>query len=309
MRFDVSHELALFAESVRAAIGDWAAGARARVRQRGRTTATTSSPRRLAEAGWGELWADDELLGAAVAGGIELGRAVAPICLVDEATLGAPLWVDGQSAPRAARPSRSQLAARGGGLALGPPDVRGAARGHSRRLGNGARRAERVGQLAGRGRRVLARLDGGDARATSQVSRERALELAVEHARTREQFGAPLAALPAVQARLADAALATDGLDARRVASAGERGRRSTSRSSLRRKRVPRGHRDRAAGPRRESASRSRPACTATTGAPGRCTPGRGRLRHRSLSQSSARHSGDRTCSIAQSSHSRRDSA
>ena len=35
---------------------------------------------------------------------------------------------------------------------------------------------------------------------------------------------------------------------------------------------------------------------------------GRGRVRHGSLSQSSARHSGDRTCSIAQSSHSRRDS-
>jgi alkylation response protein AidB-like acyl-CoA dehydrogenase len=32
------------------------------------------------------------------------------------------------------------------------------------------------------------------------------------NARTREQFGAPLAALPAVQARLADAALARNGL-------------------------------------------------------------------------------------------------
>ena len=40
----------------------------------------------------------------------------------------------------------------------------------------------------------------------------RALELAVEHARAREQFGAPLAALPAVQSRLADAALATDAI-------------------------------------------------------------------------------------------------
>jgi len=39
-----------------------------------------------------------------------------------------------------------------------------------------------------------------------------ALEKAVEHARSREQFGAPLAALPAVQAHLADAAMARDGL-------------------------------------------------------------------------------------------------
>src|SRR4029450_4581540 len=40
----------------------------------------------------------------------------------------------------------------------------------------------------------------------------RALELAVEHARAREQFGAPLAALPAVQSRLADASLAAEAL-------------------------------------------------------------------------------------------------
>jgi len=40
----------------------------------------------------------------------------------------------------------------------------------------------------------------------------RPLELAIEHARTREQFGAPLATLPAVQSRLADAALATDAM-------------------------------------------------------------------------------------------------
>lgn len=39
-----------------------------------------------------------------------------------------------------------------------------------------------------------------------------ALELAVAHARTREQFCAPLAALPAVQARLAQAALGVDGI-------------------------------------------------------------------------------------------------
>ena len=39
-----------------------------------------------------------------------------------------------------------------------------------------------------------------------------ALEKAVEHAKSREQFGAPLAALPAVQAHLADAAMARDGL-------------------------------------------------------------------------------------------------
>jgi alkylation response protein AidB-like acyl-CoA dehydrogenase len=40
-----------------------------------------------------------------------------------------------------------------------------------------------------------------------------ALDAAVAHARAREQFGQPLAAIPAVQARLADAALAVEALE------------------------------------------------------------------------------------------------
>jgi alkylation response protein AidB-like acyl-CoA dehydrogenase len=40
----------------------------------------------------------------------------------------------------------------------------------------------------------------------------RSLELAVEHARTREQFGSPLASLPAVQSRLADGAVVRDAI-------------------------------------------------------------------------------------------------
>ena len=43
-----------------------------------------------------------------------------------------------------------------------------------------------------------------------------ALEKAVEHATSREQFGAPLAALPAVQAHLADAAWRATGCCSRR---------------------------------------------------------------------------------------------
>lgn len=41
---------------------------------------------------------------------------------------------------------------------------------------------------------------------------EGALAKGIEHAASREQFGAALAALPAVQSRLADAALLRDGL-------------------------------------------------------------------------------------------------
>ncbi len=62
----------------------------------GRTTVTTISQPSSTSVGWAELWSDPELLGPAVAGGIELGRAVAPLCLVDEATLGAPLALGGR---------------------------------------------------------------------------------------------------------------------------------------------------------------------------------------------------------------------
>src|SRR4249919_1006197 len=94
MRFDISPEPRLFGDSVRAAVGDWEP-----VREP--ELASWLDDRddelaaRLAAVGWHELWAGDDL-GAIVAGGLELGRAVAPICLVDEATLGAPLALDGR---------------------------------------------------------------------------------------------------------------------------------------------------------------------------------------------------------------------
>ena len=95
MRFTVDPELELFAESVRGAIGELGGAARAGLRRlAGRPRRCA---RRTARRGWlGELWADPALLGPAVAGGIELGRAVAPLCLVDDATLGGPLAIDGR---------------------------------------------------------------------------------------------------------------------------------------------------------------------------------------------------------------------
>ena len=95
MRFTIDPELELFAESVRARSG----GGRRRSSRSsgsGRTTVTTTSRPGSPSVGWAELWADPDLLGPAVAGGIELGRAVAPLCLVDEATLGAPLAIGGR---------------------------------------------------------------------------------------------------------------------------------------------------------------------------------------------------------------------
>ncbi len=210
MRFAVADELGLFAESVQAALGAWEPPREPDLGewQDDRDDALAA---RLADAGWGELWAGDELLGPAVAGGIELGRAAAPICLVDEATLGAPLCVEGRA--RHARHARSlALPVHGGGLAIGPPDTE--PRPELALDGNGTVLAEVAAPNLLEQDVATACWGAWNAATLAYLAglAARALELAVEHARTREQFGAPLAALPAVQSRLADAALATDSL-------------------------------------------------------------------------------------------------
>jgi hypothetical protein len=210
MRFGVSREHALFAESVHAAIGDWRPerepdlGAWQDDRDDGLA-------HRVTGAGWGELWAGDELLGPAVAAGIELGRAAAPICLVDEATLGAPLWIDGRARHALGATSLAAPEARGG-LGLGPPTSE--ARPEVTLDGSGTVLVDvtATGRLEDVAATSCWRAWNAATLAYLAGLAQRALELAVEHARTREQFGSALAALPAVQSRLADAALATEAL-------------------------------------------------------------------------------------------------
>ncbi len=210
MRFQVSDELTLFAESVRAAIGDWRAPLEPELGS-WQDDRDDELAARVSAAGWSELWSAEELLGAVVAGGIELGRAAAPVCLLDEETLGAPLCVEGRA--RHARGAQSlAVALRGGGLGLGPPSSE--ARPEPTLDGAGTVRVEvdAIGQLEPVA--AAACWSAWNAATLGYLAglAERALQLAVEHARAREQFGAPLAALPAVQSRLADAALATDAI-------------------------------------------------------------------------------------------------
>ena len=210
MRFQVSEELTLFAESVRAAVGDWRAPSEPELGS-WQDDRDDELAARLAAAGWTELWASDELLGAVVAGGIELGRAAAPVCLVDEPTLGAPLWVDGRA--RHARDSRSlAVPGRGAGLGFGPPASE--ARPEVTLDGSGTVQVDvsAIGQLEDVAAASCWRAWNAATLAYFAGLAARALELAVEHARVREQFGAPLASLPAVQSRLADAALAADAI-------------------------------------------------------------------------------------------------
>lgn len=208
MRFEVEGELRLFSDSVRTAIAGWEPPREAELGawQDDRDDELTS---RLEAAGWSELAASADLLGPAVVGGIELGRAAAPLCVLDEATLGAPLWVDG----RARHGLEAEVLAvprHGGGLALGTP--RGEPVPEATLDGSGTVRVE-IGALTDVGpSAAAARWRAWSAASLGYLAGlgSRALELAVEHARSREQFGAPLAALPAVRSRLADALLVVD---------------------------------------------------------------------------------------------------
>ena len=210
MRFQVADELALFAESVRTAIGAWHAPSEPELGS-WQDDRDDELAERVAAAGWTELWAGDELLGAVVAGGIELGRVAAPVCLVDDATLGAPLCVDGRA--RYGRGAASlAVALPRGGLGLGPRSSE--ARPEVTLDGTGTVLVEvsAIGQLEEVAAAACWRAWNAATLAYLAGLAQRSLSLAVDHARAREQFGAPLASLPAIQSRLADAALATDAL-------------------------------------------------------------------------------------------------
>ena len=210
MNFGVSDDLRLFAESVRAAIGDWEAPREPELGawQDDRDDALAA---RLSAAGWSELWSSSELLAPVVAGGLELGRAVAPACLIDEATLGAPLFVDNRARHGVGAPTLA-VPRRGGGLALAAPSSEP----RPEATIDGSATASIVVDVVGELEPVAAAAcwHAWSAATLGYLAglAGEALELAVEHARTREQFGAPIAALPAVQSRLADAALAVDAL-------------------------------------------------------------------------------------------------
>jgi hypothetical protein len=210
VRFATDAALHLFAESVRGALEGFDAPLEPRLGSWW-DERDDALGERLREVGWASLWSDAELLGPAVAGAVELGRAVAPLCVLDEATLGAPLGV-GERARHAG--GRSVVAVPVGGydVVLRTADTAAGTReptldgsGTIRGLALQGAQAADDGPLRLRawGAATLGYLAGlADA----------ALELAVAHAMSREQFGAPLGSLAAVQGRLAGAAVQRDGL-------------------------------------------------------------------------------------------------
>jgi hypothetical protein len=208
MRFDVSTDLRLFEESVGAAIGDWRSPLEPELGS-WLDDRDDALAERLAAIGWSELWIDAQLE-PAVAGGLALGRAAAPVCLLDDATLGAPLAIDGRI--RHGAGAEWCAVPLPGGLALGRPGE-GASR-EATIDGTGTVRATvtDLQPLSPADAEVRLRLSGAATLGYLAGLGAAALDETVRYARSREQFGKALAALPAVQSRLADAALAVDGL-------------------------------------------------------------------------------------------------
>ena len=210
MTFEISDNYRLFAESVRSAIGEWEPPREPELGHP-QDDRDDELAARLAAAGWADLWASADLLGAVVAGGLELGRVAAPVCVIDEATLGAPLWVDGRTRHGLNSPSLA-VPLRAGGLALVAP--RSGWRTEATIDGSGTVQidVDVVGELEPVAAAACWHAWSAATLGYFAGLAKRASELAVEHASTREQFGKPIASLPAVRSRLADAALAVDAM-------------------------------------------------------------------------------------------------
>ena len=208
MRFETSSEVRLFADSVRSALREW---------EQPREPAfgewwdehDAGLAARIDEIGWSELWSDDGLLAAVVAGGIELGRALAPLSLLDTATLGGALGVGGRARHLVAPENKVALVMPDGLLLAdgvhGEPEATLDGTG-TRRIGplSGSVAPDSDARLRAWGAATLGYLAGLAAAS---------LDGTVAYVRSREQFGAPLASLPTMQARLADAAVAADGVE------------------------------------------------------------------------------------------------
>lgn len=208
MRFETSPELRLFADSVRGALGGWEP-TREPVFGTWWDEHDGDVAARVAGTGFAELWADSELLGACVAGGIELGRALAPLSLLDAATLGGALAVGGRARHLVFQEHTVALVSRDG-LVLG---MTGPGDREPTLDGTGTVRIEPpVGAPVPDGNARLRAWSAGTLGYLAGVAAA-SLEATVAHVSAREQFGKPLASLPTMQARLADAAVAVDGLE------------------------------------------------------------------------------------------------
>jgi hypothetical protein len=186
----------------------------------------------LNDAGWEELGRDEALLPLAAPAGVALGRGLASLAPVDR-LLGGALKVgelaryatDGWPLvePRAAKlelttadrlsplPYTDALGVARVETAVDEPQVETA---DEPRVETAVEQPDGAGWHAAGGREARVRMAAWCAASTGYFAglAEEALRLALEHARSRRAFGAPLTALEPVQQMLADAATLVDGL-------------------------------------------------------------------------------------------------
>jgi alkylation response protein AidB-like acyl-CoA dehydrogenase len=164
--------------------------------------------RALREAGWDELGRDEALLPLAAPAGAALGRAFASLAPVD-LLLGGALRVGelvryaSEASPVVEPRDGELIVTRGAHLSMLPyTDALGVAR------------AEDAAGSPIDADEANVRMTAWVAGSTGYLAglTEEAIRLALEHARSRRAFGAPLSALEPVQQMLADAATLADGL-------------------------------------------------------------------------------------------------
>ena len=162
----------------------------------------------LAESGWEELGTDERLLPFAAPAAAALGRGFASLAPVD-ALLGGALHTGALA--RYAAEGALLVEPRAGRLELARAD-RVVPVPYTDALG--VARVEAGGPETPHAAEAARRMAAWTAASTGYLAglAEESLRLALEHARSRQAFGAPLAALEPVQQMLADAATLVDGL-------------------------------------------------------------------------------------------------
>lgn len=206
------HDATAFAESVAGAVArhptadPWRPGAAADDRN-------PELDALLSDLGWDEaLGADPELLGFVGPAAAALGAGLAPLAPVDRLLGGGALAVDGlvryalgRTTLVTPRAGRLEVRRAAGALPARPyGDALGVARIPALQMDAVLDAAESASRMAA----WIAASAGYLAGLTAT-----AVRFAVEHAKARRAFGAPLAALGPVQQMLADAATASRGLD------------------------------------------------------------------------------------------------
>lgn len=203
MDFNIDPDVRLYADSVNRVLAKWTPPAS--VPGLWANAHDEVLAKELGQVGWGTTESSPDFW---VVAALELGRAAAPISLIDTASLQGTLMLD--SVVRHAGASENVATFAPGRLTLAPftegeavvtLDDSGSVRASGLRFSDVADGERRIDAWKIMTLAYIGGLADG------------ALQIALRHAKARSQFGAPLSSLAVVQQRLADAATTRDALE------------------------------------------------------------------------------------------------